>query len=240
MMPSPPITHVLDIETTQRADLVQRSQLARAERSWEHELVCATVLVADERTDSIRLSSSSSAGGEAELLTWIDRALGDPGASVLVTFNGMGWDLPALRSRAMANWCFDLPNLRGWTTPSACHRDLMLELSADGAGRWPSLEGACGAIGVPAKTLPRTARRGPEAVQLGNQCDVVATYLLHLHLRAFRDGDVATLARGWLALAAALGGEHAPEHLQPYATHPHLAAARALVDRTSNSRGGSA
>jgi 3'-5' exonuclease len=227
----PAITCVLDIETGPRSGVepVQLRDDALTDVLSRHALTCATVLLVDDASGRVELASRSSGAGEHELLDWLDAVLPAPGRGVLVTFNGAGFDLLALRSRAMATWSFGLERLTSWAEGRGRHIDLMLELSADGAGRWPSLAAACGSIGVPAKVLPPRARRGPDAVLLANQCDVVATYLLHLHLVAFRERSALPLVRGWVRLADELGGEAAPSHLLPYTAHPRLQVARSVL-----------
>jgi hypothetical protein len=106
----------------------------------------------------------------------------------------------------------------------------MLELSNEGAARWQSLEAACASLAVPVKDLPPTALRSGNSVMLGNQCDVVATFLLYLHLRSLELGSPIVLASGWVALSDALMVDgQAPNHLAPYIDHPRIELARAVL-----------
>lgn len=232
-----PLRCVLDVETAPRAHALDgRPEARHAAKPSPHdqELTCAgLLLVGGDGRDAarIRLVSVDARPDDGQLVATVDALLPDASRAdaTLITFNGVRHDLVALRSRALARWAFATPRLRRWCAGEGRHRDLMLELSAGGEATWPSLAAACGALGVPAKQLPVRSRRSPEAVALNNQCDVVATYLLHLHLTAFEAGDPLLLAERWLALADALGGEGAPEHLLAYTTHPRLAAARQLA-----------
>lgn len=198
----------------------------------DHVLVCASVLlVGGDGTDPAGIDLQSVTDrDEGALVTMVDALLPAPDAGgTLVTFNGTMHDLVVLRARALATWAFGVPGLAGWCAGAGEHRDLMLALSDGGRARWPSLAAACGALGIPAKVLPPRRRREDVATMLGNQCDVVATYLLHLHLAAFEASDPSLLAARWVALADALGGPDAAEHLLPYADHPRLAAARRML-----------
>lgn len=229
-------TCVIDIETAPRNGVGsgRRDGVAAADGISNHALTCATLLIVEEDPDGEQrptLHSRETSGDEAGLLAWLDSLLPDPeDHTLLVSFNGVGHDLVALRSRALATWSFAERRLARWTTGEGRHLDLMLALSSDGRGRWPSLAAACGSLSIPAKILPPRSARDARAVLLSNQCDVVATHLLHLHLRAFETGSALPLARGWLALAEALGGASAPAHLLPYSTHPHLRVAAGVVD----------
>lgn len=233
---SPPVLCVLDVETAPARDAGPRSSrlVPVGGESSDHALVCASVLTV--------VGDGTGPGGidiqtvtdrdEGALVAMVDALLPRPDAGgTLVTFNGTHHDLVVLRARAMATWSLAVPSLAGWCAGGGAHRDLMLDLSAGGRARWPSLAAACGALGVPAKVLPPRRRREDAATMLANQCDVVATYLLHLHLEAFEASDPRSLAARWVALADAFGGADAAEHLLPYADHPRLAAARRLLAR---------
>lgn len=230
---------VLDIETAPVMAMLAAPGSGRPKRGDDdarHGVACASMVLYEEWdgrvvSGSVQLLTFERRLGEAEILRCVDAALPDPGSGMIATFNGRGWDLPKLRQRAMFNWLFELTRISAWAEAGEEHRDLMRLLSNDGSARWQSLEAACGSLEIPAKRLPPRAARSDDAVALGNQCDVVATYLLNLHLRAFELGSPALLATGWLALAEALApGGRAPSHLACYVDHPRIELARAALD----------
>jgi hypothetical protein len=229
----------LDIETAPLARALPAPSSGRGRKGDDgagHGLTCASVVLFEEAgcrivPGSVRLLTFERRLGEAEILRCIDATLPDPVAgNMVVTFNGRGWDLPTMRQRAMANWLFELTRITAWNAAGDDHRDLMLQLSNGGAGRWQSLEAACGSLCIPAKDLPPRAARSDDAVALGNQCDAVATFLLHLHLRSLELGTPMPLATGWIELAASLAlSGRAPSHLAPYVDHPRIELARAVL-----------
>lgn len=228
----------LDIETAPLPRQLPAPRAGRGRRGDDgagHGVTCASLVLfreADARVEpgSVRLLTFERRLGEAEILRCIDATLPEPGAGLLATFNGRGWDLPTLRQRAMANWLFDLARITAWNAAGDAHRDLMLGLSNGGAARWQSLEAACGSLSIPAKELPPRAARSNGSVTLGNQCDAVATFLLHLHMRSLELGTPLPLASGWQELASALApGGRAPAHLAPYVDHPRIELARAVL-----------
>lgn len=232
----------LDIETAPLATALPAPRAGRGGRGDEgagHGVVCASMVLFEEEDarvlpGSVSLLTFERRLGEAEILRSIDATLPDPRSGMVATFNGRGWDLPTLRQRAMSNWLFGLTRIAAWNEAGDAHRDLMLRLSNGGAGRWQSLEAACGSLAIPAKELPPRAARSDGVVALGNQCDAVATYLLHLHLRSLELGSPLPLATGWLELAAALApGGRAPSHLAPYVDHPRIELARAVLAATA-------
>ena len=230
---------VLDIETAPIAEMLPAARAGRPRRgdaAARHGVRCASLITFVEydgrvAEGSVRLLTFGGKLSESELLQLIDATLPVPDQhSLLATFNGRGWDLPQLRQRAMANWLFELERITAWNRADAPHRDLMLELSNSGAGRWQSLAAACASLSVPVKDLPPSALRSKHAVLLGNQCDAAATYLLYLHLRSLELGSPLLLATGWLALAEALLVDgQAPNHLAPYIDHPRIEVARAVL-----------
>ena len=232
---------VLDIETAPLPEALPAPKAGRARRgdaAARHGITCASLIRFVEREGRVEFGSVNlvtiAQVQEADLLLAVDQALPDPnGNSLLATFNGRGWDLPMLRQRAMANWLFDVSRISAWNLAGDDHRDLMLTLSNDGAGRWQSLEAACASLAVPVKDLPPSAKRSSFSVILGNQCDVVATYLLHLHCRALELGAPQLLASGWIALCEAVVTDgKIPNHLAPYVDHPRIEIARAVLAQT--------
>lgn len=227
---------VLDIETRPRTSPPARAdgQVPRGgDRTYEHEIGHATVLtfVEDEQgaPGSLDLRSFSAAPGEdGELVDKVERAIPEPGEGALVTFNGIGHDLPSLRYRAMADWSFECRRIEGWSAGRGDHFDLMELLSSSGAGRWPSLASACAGLSIPAKSLPARSRRGADAELLMNQCDVMSTFLLYLHWRSLEVGTCVPIATGWSQAADLIIRLGEPRHLEPFASHPLVRLARRL------------
>lgn len=203
---------VLDVETApdRHAQVLARQQRGVPDGSPLHEVVAASVLSFDEREDGfggfalrswhrdVHLEADVLANVEAELVGVAD-------AGTLVTFNGVGHDLPTLRVRQMRWWMCDadaIPRIGG---REDAHADVMLEMSMGGAGRWPSLADACASVGFSLAGPTRIGRETRIPVET-EKCerDVVGTAMLFLHLLAVRRRSTEPLVRGLPALGAFL------------------------------------
>ncbi|WCP12579.1 hypothetical protein sphantq_00979 [Sphingobium sp. AntQ-1] len=184
-------------------------------------------------------------GREAEFYRKIDSLL--PSGGMGVSLNGRNFDNAVLRLQAQRNGLFDLRNIARQSESGrfdVAHLDLM---DAFGGGRGTSLAELCGALDIPVKTSV-TGGDVAGLWKLGNlaaikayvQEDVIATYILHLHAAAWREGHERQLVLPLADLAAWIEGEPGLRHLLPFATcrpakwarsrAPALRAAAALAD----------
>lgn len=230
---------VLDIETVLDREAIEqahRTGPAAFLRSWLHRVVSVSTLrfsrdEAGRCFDDFALRSltAPSPGEEPALLDFVETQLAPLGETGrLVTYNGTAHDLPVLLHRRWAAWQFSPSRVTYFSRQRDHHDDVMLQLSADGALRWPALIDVCAALGIPCHPLPpsRQAQR-IDPMQVKGQTDVCATYVLHCLQTAQAAGSTAPLARGWTALADYLLGQFpAVPHLTQFATTPMALVAR--------------
>lgn len=162
-------------------------------------------------------------GQEADFYRKVDSLL--PAACLGVSLNGRNFDNIVLRLQAQRHGLFDLRNIARQAEAGrfdTAHLDLM---DTYGGGRGTSLAELCSALHIPVKTSVSGGQVG-ELWRLGDvaaikryvQEDVLATYILHLHAAAWREGDEAQMVLPLADLANWLKGEPRLRHLLPFAT----------------------
>lgn len=149
-----------------------------------------------------------------------------------VTFNGAGFDFPALFLAAQAARAFHLSTLRAITLEpryaSTRHCDLGQKYSNHGAARGASLQCLCEALSIPVKVAAHGDEVGElfdagEFDRIVHYCeqDVASTLLLFAHWRAMEKGDSAyhaALTYQFVRWALRQGSEH----LAPFTEVEHL------------------
>lgn len=137
-------------------------------------------------------------------------------AGTIATFNGKAHDLPVLQNRSLRWWMCDADSIDQIEAGKARHIDLMLELSAYGRARWPSLADACASVGFSLEGPVQIGRdtaipRQTEKCEL----DVVGTCILLLYVLAHHSRSRKPLEQGLPALG---------RFLRSISSHrPHLA-----------------
>lgn len=158
-----------------------------------HRIVCISALGAvytDEKTWRVHEWASLHTGDRpeaeviAEFLKMVDHTM-----PVLVTFNGLSFDLPVIQARAMLHrlQCFHLPRYKYFSQFSDLHVDLCNELGVRGSHRM-KLDEACRALGVAGKSDGVDGGKVGDFVaadrydDIAEYCahDVAATYRLFL------------------------------------------------------------
>lgn len=203
---------VLDLETApdRHAQVLARRQRGVPRGSPLNEIVAASVLRFDERDegfDGFRLMSwHRDVHLETDIIANIEVELGRVAeAGTLVTFNGIGHDLPVLRMRQMRWRMVEAGAIPSIGDREDAHADVMLEMSLGGEGRWPSLSDGCAAVGF-SLAGPVTVGRGTDIPIETEKCerDVVGTGMLFLHLLAAQRRSMGTLIDGLAALGSFL------------------------------------
>lgn len=200
-----------------------------------HELICASVLTVDRdhlgkptfgiETYSRRTSS------ERAIVASVERSIEN--AFEVQTYNGAGFDIPVLLSRAA---------LTGEPAPTIAklhaqpryrrgvHVDFLQEVTAYGAAPRVRLADLCGAYNIPVKVDASGDRVGEFIVagawdRIANCCetDVVATWLMGLFWRSAERFSPELITEGWTALSKWIRSDQPRlSHLLPYSTVPSL------------------
>ena len=203
---------VLDLETApdRHAQILARRQRGVPRGSPLNEIVAATALRFEEREDQFggfRLRSwHRDVHLETDILANVETELDSVAEhGTLVTFNGMGHDLPMLHIRQMRWWQCETNAIRRICARQDAHADLMLELSLGGEGRWPSLADGCAAVGF-SLAGPATIGRPTAIPAETEKCerDVIGTAILFMHVLAARRSSRVPLDEGLPALGAFL------------------------------------
>lgn len=156
-----------------------------------------SLLLLDTTAGKAELNSFE--GAERTVVSSLSRSFSHWPDATLITFNGMSFDIPILRGRALVNHVFDqgIADL-----DRRQHIDVRHAFPGKG-----SLAMICDLLGLDVEERALSRRQKCEA-------DVVRTVLVWLHLEAGRTGREEVLQCGWKLLAAALDS----------ARHAHLAA----------------
>ena len=214
------------------------------------ELVCGSVLtiISDrERKLSFSLESfTRERMGERGIVASVERALED--AREVVTFNGSGFDLPALMVRAALTGEV-VPSLARLHSSSAHvqrrHVDLAREIRGRGNAPAVKLVELCAAFSIPVKMdcagsdVVVMAAAG-EWTRIARYCesDVVATWLALQYWRGAEFGVPTLGEESWTALADWIAED--PErwpHLDPYLDVLDLGGGHALGELSSKELG---
>lgn len=220
---------VLDIETAPDPHgLVLARRFKSAPRSSPLQaVICASVLIFHEGHGGLLsnfrlLSWHRNDMSEEDILTNLNRELQqvvDEGGTI-ATFNGKGHDLPVLQNRMLRWWMCEADAISQIEAGAARHIDLMLELSAYGKARWPSLSDACASVGFSLQG-PVQIGRESEIPRQTEKCeiDVVGTCILLLYVLAHQSGSRLPLEKGLPTLGYFLRSiaSYRP-HLQRFAT----------------------
>ena len=144
---------------------------------------------------------------------------------VVISFNGRRHDLPFLQLRRRHCGMFARSPLDRYVGKGAgAHIDMMELLGADGL-RWPSLDEACTALGIPHRPHGEAVSTVPAPIRKC-ETDVLATFLLYLVDQAAARGSARCLLEGWTALAAWCLADPGAAHRAQFAT---TATARAAM-----------
>lgn len=187
-------------------------------------------------------------GQEADFYRKVDSLL--PAGCLGISLNGRNFDNLVLRLQAQRHGLFDLRNIARQAEAGRFDRDHLDLMDTFGGGRGSSLAELCGALNIPVKTSASGGQvgemwRGGEvaAIKRYVEEDVIATYILHLHTAAWREGNEQLLALPLADLANWLKGEPRLRHLLPFTTcrparkalsrAPALRAEAALADAES-------
>ncbi len=229
-MNAPASTHlVLDIETVPDPELPRQDDSERVPPPPFHQIVTLGCLLLEDHVPK-RLGVVGEGKGEGEILTDFAQWLGAKKPTV-VTWNGRGFDMPVITSRALRHgvampWWFGDRNTR-YRYSTDGHFDLMDFLADFGAAKavrldvYAKLVGFPGKVGVDGSQVAAMVRAGSiEEVNAYCLCDVMQTAAIFLRvglLRGTYDRDkYRELARTLLAF---IDGQ------------PRLAAIAAHVDR---------
>lgn len=229
---------VLDIETIPNAEAMARAGVD-AEGGFPpwplHELICASVLTID-RDHLGKLSFaietfSRRKVGERGIVASVERTI--EAAFEVQTYNGSGFDIPVLLSRA-ALTSEPAPTIAKLMSQPrykrGAHVDFLQEVTAFGAAPRVRLADLCAAYNIPVKIDVAGDQVG-DLVQQGewdrvaNYCetDVVATWLTGLFWRSAERFSPELIVEGWNALARWIRSDQPRlSHLMPYATVPPL------------------
>lgn len=125
-------------------------------------------------------------GEESSILAELDDLLGSHIDALLLTFNGLSFDLPLIRWRATSHLMFGAHGLR--TLADRDHVDVMRLLPDR-----PSLDSVATTFGIDVD---------PKGMSRAQKCelDVLQTLLIYLHADAYDRGDARFLSRGWSIL----------------------------------------
>lgn len=162
---------------------------------------------------------------EKELLSGVAKRLDHPGAKDdpqvprLVSFNGLAFDLPILRQRALLHGLFELTPI---VTPSLPHVDMHIAAEPSRRAKRTSLKELAASLRIPAShQIPGGAPAHWSSRAAKCQVDVCATYLLHAFGLAAACGSDEPLRASWRALATFIGDPNrADAHLAQFARHP--------------------
>lgn len=222
---------VLDIETAPdplALALARKKSVSEASGPL-HRIVSASALFASEleanawSNISIRSEHDfeAKAGGEERVITTIDRWMQEvaAGDGLLVTYNGVRWDLPTITRRAARHLMFSMPGIM--CDPPLRHQDLMYAGERSASSKWFSLRDAAAGLGIPVHSQIEERGLGAanKAVRKG-EADVVATFLLLVYEVSMKRRSPAPVITGWRALGDHIRqmGPHG-EHLAQYRRH---------------------
>ena len=202
-----------------------------------HRPVAGSLLTAQWTTAGYRFKFDTllcEEGREEQFYRKVDALL--PEGCLGVTLNGRNFDNLVLRLQAQRNGLFNLSNIARQAKAGrfdVAHIDLMDQF---GSGRGTSLAELCNALQIPVKTTVNGSdvaelwRRGDlDAIKRYVMEDVAATYILHLHACAWREGDEKLIALPLAAFAQWIEGEPGLHHLLPFATCRPARWARSLA-----------
>jgi len=202
--------------------------------SWVfHELVCVSVLTIT-RDPCLQLefkiqTFSRQLLGERAIIFELERAL--EGAFEVVTFNGRGFDVPVLLSRAAAAFEHAPMIAKLHAQPRharSTHVDLLEEITNHGSCPKVRLQDFCASLAIPVKfdchgsEVADLAANG-EWSRIAHYCeaDVMATYLALQAWRGAERGDNRLLLDTWGSVVKWVqNGGTKLAHLQPFAAIP--------------------
>lgn len=227
---------VMDIETILDAEAVARARFEPDETLAPfplHQLACVSLLVIEQDAMARPVYSlhsfSREQHSERAIIASVERVLAD--SFEVVTFNGRGFDVPALMTRValtgeyaptIARLCAQ--NRR---TPGL-HVDLLDIVSGHGAAPKVSLNQLCAAFSIPCKLdaggidVASLAAAGAwRALSRYCETDVIATYLAAQIWRGAERGAAELAAESCTRLAHWINANQLElEHLLPYAEPP--------------------
>lgn len=234
-------TLTIDIETIPDQDACSAAGVdpAAGFPPWPlHEILCVSILTV-ERTgwNGHRFAVetlSRAALSERAIVEEVERRVED--ATDVLTFNGRGFDVPVLLSRA-ALAGVAVPKIARLASRShvGCHADLLDEVTAYGAARGIKLAHLCAAFRIPVKLeaagdgVAALAAEG-DLARIARYCetDVVATWLAAQMWRSNQQQDLGL--ENWAKLAAWVRADQPRlAHLAPYAALPELVGGRCLA-----------
>ena len=149
----------------------------------------ASLLLLDRNAGEAELNTFE--GEERSVISSLSGSFSRWPDATIVTFNGMSFDIPILRGRALVNHVFD----RGLADLER-RRHIDVRHAFPGKGSLAMISDLLG-LDIDERTLSR--RRKCEA-------DVVRTVLVWMHLEAARTGRQEVLLCGWKLLARTLDG----------------------------------
>lgn len=229
---------VLDIETILDADAAARAGFEEEDGFPPfplHSLACASLLVIEKDAMARPVFSIQSFSreqmSERAIVASVERVLSD--SFEVITFNGRGFDIPALMTRVAltgehAPTIARLHSQRRYTP--GVHVDLLDVVTGYGAAPKLRLHQLCSAFSIPAKL---EAEGGDVAALVAagdwrkvvNYCetDVVATYLATQMWQGAERGAAEVAVESWTRLAHWIRANQPQlEHLLPYADPPAL------------------
>lgn len=231
----PPLTiAAIDLETApdpQAIDLLAGQKDGGRRHVATHRISAAAWLVMRESADGWweieELDSQGAPTDEFDILLSLNRVmrLVLDRAGEIATYNGQRHDMPVIRRRAARHWMFEMDGL--FPPHPIRHVDAM-RTAGLGIGDWPQLREACAGLGFTcdAEQDPMGAGRTLIPRRRKAEVDTVATMIVRLHDLAAERRDVATLARGWKALADHIRHHAAARpHLLQFTSSPDLEAA---------------
>ena len=234
----------LDLETIPDFEACKRAGVDPADGFLPyplHEIACASVLtIIKDREGKLSFSLDSFTRermGERGIVASVERMIED--AREVVTFNGAGFDVPAMIVRAALTGEV-VPGLARLHSSSAHvqrrHVDLAREIRGRGNAPAVKLVELCAPFSIPVKLdcagsdVAAMAEAG-EWTRIARYCesDVVATWLALQYWRGAEFGVPTLGEEGWTALADWIAED--PDrwpHLDPYLDVPELGGGRAL------------
>lgn len=228
---------ILDIETIPDTDAMERA-------GYEdkggfppfvlHELACVSLLIvetdAKARPEFAIESFSRERLSERGIIASVERILAD--SFEVITFNGRGFDVPVLMTRAALTG-EDAPMIARLHTQrrysQGLHVDLLDEVTGCGTAPRVRLHDLCSAFSIPSKIdvaggdVASLVAAG-EWTRVVNYCetDVVATYLAMQFWRGAERGVPELAVENWSLLAQWVrANQPGLHHLLPYAEPPY-------------------
>jgi predicted PolB exonuclease-like 3'-5' exonuclease len=203
---------VLDIETIPDPELPRTEESERVPPPPHNQIVTIGCLLLEDYVPK-RLGVVGEHGGEGQMLADFARWL-DASRPTVITWNGRGFDMPVITSRALKHgipmpWWFTDRNTR-YRYSSEGHFDLMDFLADFGAAKSARLDAYAKLVGFPGKVgvdgsqvLPMVHAGRIDEVNAYCLCDVAQTAAIFLRVELLR-GNIdrrryRELARGMLA-----------------------------------------